>query len=95
MKNRITQTPKFQTRIVGVIAADVPSDGGKWMLVCEHLEDGEWLGCGVIQDDNKKRLAAWTFVKRGEGFTEWCPECQDAHAEMVGAWWQPRKGLVG
>ena len=30
--NRITETPSFITRIVGVVEADQPVDGGKWAL---------------------------------------------------------------
>jgi hypothetical protein len=83
MKNRTTQTPKFQTRIVGVVEADYPDDGGRWALMCEHLVDGEWVNAGIIQDTNKRRLATWIDAKRGYGFTTWCPECQEAH----GKWW--------
>ena len=61
------------------------SDGGKWALYCEHFENGEWLNAGVIQDTNRKRLAQWANVKRGDGFTEWCPECQEAHESVKSA----------
>ncbi len=76
----ITVTPRFVTRISGVVPADCPSDGGKWALYCDHMDEatGEWFNAGLIQDTNKKRLAAWASVKRGAGYTEWCPECQEA-----------------
>jgi len=83
---KITVTPQFTTRIVGVVAAECVSDGGKWALMCEHLVDGEWLNAGIIQDTNKKRLSSWANVKRGAGYTEWCPECQDAHRAETGEW---------
>lgn len=82
--DRITYTANsYKTRIVGVVESDVPTDGGKWALICEHYADGEWLGCGVVQDTNKRRLADWIGAKREGGFTEWCPECQLEHAKYV------------
>jgi hypothetical protein len=80
--NRITETPSFITRIVGVVEADCPDDGGKWALMCEHFVDGEWMNAGIIQDTNKRNLATWVHAKRGAGYTTWCPECQDAHAVL-------------
>ena len=79
----ITVTPKFTTRVSDVMLAEIPRDGGKWVLYCDHKDEatGEWLNAGMIQDTNRKRLAEWASVKRGEGYTEWCPECQEAHAE--------------
>lgn len=74
----ITQTPRFLTRIVGPIEAEVPSDGGRWALLCEHYEDGEWLNAAIIQDSNKRRLAGWKNAKRGAGYTDWCGCCQEA-----------------
>ena len=85
IRERETQTPQHRTRIVGVVPAEVPEDGGRWALMCEHLIDGEWLNAGIIQDSNKKRLAEWIHVKRGNGYTEWCPECQEAHRIETGA----------
>jgi hypothetical protein len=80
--NRETVTAAgYRTRIIGVVEAEVPSDGGKWALYCEHLENGEWLNGGIIQDTNKARLAGWIHVKRGNGFTEWCDACIVAHDE--------------
>jgi hypothetical protein len=81
--NRITKTPKFTTRIIGVVEADIPEDGGKWALMCEHLEDGEWVNAGIIQGNNKRDLSTWIHAKRGEGFTTWCPACQEADGELV------------
>jgi hypothetical protein len=73
-----TQTTTFLTRIVGVVEADCPDDGGKWALMCEHFEDGEWINAGIIQDSNKRQLAGWKNVKRDGGYTDWCPSCQEA-----------------
>jgi hypothetical protein len=82
LMNRITETASFTTRIVGVVEADCPEDGGKWALICEHFENGEWLSEGIIQDTNKRRLAEHASEKRGAGYTDWCPSCQDAHAVL-------------
>lgn len=81
LKAHKTQTPFYMTRVSGVTLAEVPSDGGKWVIYCDHfdVETGEWYNAGLIQDTNKNRLAEWISVKRGAGFTEWCPECQEAH----------------
>jgi hypothetical protein len=78
-----TQTPFYITRVSGVQFADVPEDGGKWVIFCDHFdaETNEWYNAGLIQDNNKQRLARWIPVKRGAGFTEWCPECQEAHEQ--------------
>lgn len=81
--NRVTQTPSFTTRIVGVVEADCPEDGGKWALMCEHLVDGEWSNAGIIQGTNKRDLATWVHSKRGHGYTDWCPECQEANGDWV------------
>jgi len=70
---------KPEVRIVGVVEAEFPEDGGKWMLLCEHLKDGEWENAGIIQDTNKRRLAGWKSAKWDDGLTEWCPECQEIH----------------
>ncbi len=80
-------TPTFKVRITDVVIADCPNDGGKWAIICEHYDDasGEWLGAGIIQDTNKARLGEWRKAVRGAGYTEWCPECQEAHADKVGA----------
>jgi hypothetical protein len=76
-----TQTPLYITRVSDVQSAVVPSDGGKWVIYCDHFDaqNGEWYNAALIQDDNKRRLASWIRVKRGAGFTEWCEECQLAH----------------
>jgi hypothetical protein len=80
-----TQTPLFITRVSDVQVAHVPSDGGKWVIYCDHYDaiTGEWYNAGLIQDSNKRRLAEWIRVKRGQGFTEWCPECQEAAATLA------------
>jgi hypothetical protein len=82
-----TQTPLFITRVSDVQIAEVPSDGGKWVIYCDHFnpQTGEWYNAGIIQDSNKRRLAAWVRVKRGAGFTDWCPECQEAHEHYTKA----------
>ena len=80
---RITETPSFTTRIVGVVEADCADDGGKWALMCEHLVDGEWINAGIIQGNNKRDLATWILAKRGEGYTTWCPACQEANGDWV------------
>ena len=67
-------TPDGAVRVVGPVLADVPSDGGKWALYCEHLTGGEWLVGGLIQDANRRRLAGWRTSTDG-GRTTWCPEC--------------------
>ena len=84
----IRKTPKFTIRISEVMLAEVPSDGGKWAVMCEHLDaaSGEWLNAGIIQDSNKKRLAEWRKAVRGAGYCDWCPECQAAHDEETGEW---------
>lgn len=46
--------------------SDCPDDGGKWGLYCTHEE-----GQGVLQDTNKRRLAAFK-----KDTNEWCPYCQ-------------------
>lgn len=63
-------------RIVGVVPAENPEDGGKWALFCDHYENGEWLNGGLIQDTNKRRLAEWKSAKFSDGLTEWCGACQ-------------------
>ena len=83
MKSRETQTATFKTRIVGVVEADCQDDGGKWALMCEHFENGEWLNGGIIQDNNKSNLATWITAKRGAGYTDWCPACQEANGDWV------------
>jgi hypothetical protein len=84
MMNRITQTATYKTQIVGVVEADQPCDGGKWALLCEHFENGEWVNGGIIQDTNKQRLATWIHApKRGAGYTTWCDACVEEN-EKVG-----------
>jgi len=82
-----TQTPIFLTRVSDVEVAEVPSDGGKWVIYCDHFdaEKREWYNAGMIQDSNKRRLAAWIRVKRGAGFTTWCEECIMAHEHYTAA----------
>jgi hypothetical protein len=82
-----TQTPLYITRVSDVQPAVVPSDGGKWVIYCDHLDaqTGEWYNAALLQDDNKRRLASWIRVKRGAGFTEWCEECQMAHEHYTKA----------
>jgi hypothetical protein len=75
-------TEHGETRIVGPVLAVCPGDGGKWMLMCEHSINGEWLNGGVIQDTNRARLAMWRQAIIGDGYTEWCPLCQEQHAEV-------------
>ena len=59
--------------VIGPEIADVPQDGGKWALYCEHLNDaGEVIGVGLLQDTNKRRLSEWRTHSR-----EWCPYCQE------------------
>ena len=86
--NRTTVTPQFTTRIIGVVEADCPEDGGKWALICEHWnnEYNEWWSEGIIQDNNKRNLATWIHAKRGAGYTTWCCTCQDAHSVETGEW---------
>ena len=80
--NRVTETPTYKTRIIGVVESECPDDGGKWAIYCEHFIDGEWISAGVIQDSNKQRLAGHIYEqKRGEGYTDWCDACQYYHAE--------------
>lgn len=80
---RITQTATYKTRIVGIVEAYDPDDGGKWALFCEHFVDGDWINGGLIQDNNKSNLATWIHAKRGAGYTEWCDACQEANAQGV------------
>lgn len=67
------------TRVSEVMLADVPEDGGKWMIMCEHDCDGEVIVGGVLQDTNKRRLSEWRTSVWADGRTTWCPMCQDAH----------------
>jgi hypothetical protein len=85
-REHVTHTPLFTTRVSDVQAADAPRDGGRWVVYCDHYDPqaGVWYNAGIIQDSSKRRLAAWIPAKRGAGFTEWCPECQEAH-ERYGA----------
>lgn len=78
-------TEHAETRISGPceVFGTAVEDGGKWALYCCHLEDGEWLNCGMIQDTNRARLAMWRQETRGDGYTEWCPVCQEQHAEVA------------
>jgi hypothetical protein len=69
--------------IHGPVLADDPNDGGKWVLYCYHLTNGEWLNGGLIQDTNRARLATWRHETRGDGYTEWCPLCQEQEAEIA------------
>jgi len=82
-----TQTPIYLTRVSDVEVAEVPSDGGKWVIYCDHFDSQkrEWYNAGMIQDSNKRRLAGWIRVKRGEGFTTWCDECIMAHEHYTKA----------
>ena len=82
-----TQTPIFLTRVSDVEVAEIPSDGGKWVIYCDHFdaEKREWYNAGMIQDSNKRRLAGWIRVKRGAGFTTWCEECIIAHEHYTKA----------
>lgn len=75
------RTPTGMIRIIGPELAADPSDGGKWALYCEHLENDEWLNGGLIQDDNRRRLASHCKETRDYNYTEWCPLCQDQHAQ--------------
>jgi Zn-finger protein len=76
-----TQTPLYRTRVSDVQPAVVPSDGGRYVIYCDHFDarTGEWCNAGLLQDNDKRRLAQWIPAKRGAGFTEWCEECQVAH----------------
>jgi|LakMenE18May11ns_1017448.scaffolds.fasta_scaffold9328418_2 hypothetical protein len=84
----IRKTPKFTIRISEVMLAEVPSDGGKWVLYCDHFDtaSGEWLNAGLIQDNNKRILAPHRKDVRGAGYCDWCEECQNAHREETGEW---------
>jgi hypothetical protein len=63
----------MRATVIGPEIADVPQDGGKWALYCEHLNDaGEVVGVGLLQDTNKRRLSEWRTHSR-----EWCPYCQE------------------
>ena len=66
-------------RVSKVQAADCPDDGGKWVLVCDHLVDGEWLNGGLIQDTNRRRLATHRASTWADGLTTWCAACQHDH----------------
>lgn len=81
----IRDTPKFKLRITDVVLADCADDGGKWAVMCEHLDptSGDWYNAGIIQDTNKKRLAGHRTEVRGDGFCDWCPECQEANGDWV------------
>jgi hypothetical protein len=52
--------------------AEVPEDGGKWALYCEHEN-----GVGILQDTNRNRISAW-----GAHSVAWCPLCQDILLEV-------------
>jgi hypothetical protein len=52
--------------LVTLELADVPEDGGKWALYCQHDQ-----GVGILQDTNRNRLSAW-----GSDSSAWCPFCQ-------------------
>jgi len=69
----------MKVRVSKVELADCPGDGGKWVLYCDHLENGEWLNGGMVQGTNKKILASLRTSKFGDGLTTWCPACQDTH----------------
>lgn len=64
-----------KVKVHGPELAEVPDDGGKWALLCEHFDDdGVSTGIGgILQDTNRRRLAGW---KRHPD--QWCPECQEA-----------------
>lgn len=66
-------------KVSQVLEADVPEDGGKWMLLCEHEVNGITSIGGVLQDSNKRRLAAWRTSRWADGLTTWCPTCQELH----------------
>lgn len=60
-------------RVVGPEPAECPDDGGKWALYHEHLDaEGDVVAVSIIQDTNKRRLAAWRNVPG-----EWCCYCQE------------------
>ena len=84
----IRETPKFKIRISEVMLAEVPSDGGKWAIYCDHFDtaSGEWLNAALLQDTNKKYLGIARKAVRGAGYCDWCAECQDAHREETGEW---------
>lgn len=61
------------SKVYGPELAEVPTDGGKWALVCEHLSpEGDIVGVGLLQDTNKQRLTQWRNHS-----DEWCPYCQE------------------
>jgi len=63
-------------KVTGPELADCPEDGGKWALYCEHYDaTGELIGCGIVQDTNKKRLAPWR-----KETSMWCCYCQEEAA---------------
>ena len=81
----IRTTPKFTLMITDVVPAENPDDGGKWAILCQHLNQisGEWFNGGIVQDTNKKRLAEWRKAVIGAGYCVWCPACQSAHEEEM------------
>jgi hypothetical protein len=60
----------------GVVEADVPADGGKWAIYCEHFNADGVIGTSVLQDTNKRRLAAWKNHS-----DQWCCYCQEEGAQ--------------
>lgn len=60
-------------RVIGPELAENPGDGGKWAIYHEHLDDeGEPVAVSILQDTNRRRLAAWMDVPG-----EWCCYCQE------------------
>lgn len=80
-RNILRFTPSGVICINGPVLADDPDDGGKWVLYCDHLENGEWLNAALIQDNNRARLAGFRHETRGYGYTEWCELCQNQHEQ--------------
>ena len=71
----------MKVQITKVLEAEVPEDGGKWALICEHWNEdySDWTSEGIIQDTSKKRLGEWRTAKWEDGLTQWCCTCQEAH----------------
>lgn len=54
-----------------VMLADVPEDGGKWVIFCDHYNNDKLIASGLLQDTNKARLNKWRTQP-----IDWCCYCQ-------------------
>ena len=70
LDEQVAQTT-IRTEVIGVVEADCPSDGGKWVIYHVHYTSDGDEATSLLQDTNKRRLAEWK-----KHTIDWCCYCQ-------------------